>query len=105
MKLYRIRRKSDGKFFGGFLAPWAKCHRGKVHWVATGAFFKQIDTIAWHLENLTSEWNTSGRARLSMITRQITASFPERLDQYEVVVNDVTINGEEIIQATDLVKK
>lgn len=105
MRLYRIRRKIDGKFFHHLIAPWTAKYRGKSSWDNFGSLFKRIETICWHLENLSSDWDTNGCCRMSRITRRIKKRHPEKLKLYEVVVNDVTIKGEEVISAAALMKK
>lgn len=107
MKLFRIRRKSDGHFFMAF----DRYDVGVALWGPSGCFFKKIDTIAQHLEWLSCDhdlpcgdkwpWPARRKKRNVVIIKR----HPSRLKLYEVVINDVTINGEEIIPAHDLMKK
>jgi len=103
VKLYRIRRIDDGKFFAGFLAPWTERYRGTARWYAKGTFYSRIDTVVGHLESLASDWRFDSPRRYSSALRKIVKFYPERLDLYEVVINDVTLIGENIIPAADLV--
>lgn len=104
MKLYRIRRKDNGQCF----LSW-RPYSTEPYWTDTGAFFKKIDTVAKHLELLASDWfrhigslgfpSDLKRARLT-----IKRTYRKRLKLYEVVVSNVTVRGEEIIAAEDIVK-
>ena len=104
MKIYRIRRKSDGKFFTNFSYGLYPTFTGE------GAFFRKIDTIKNHLENLMwdYDWNPEriypsyGEWHLNRLVQ--TEHHPERVNNFEVVVNDITINGEEILQAVDIIE-
>lgn len=105
MKLYRIRRKSDGKYFAGWISPWNSRYRGRAHWYDKGAFYQRVDTVKAHLEALASDWDFAGGGQFKPDKRIIRKKFPARLKLYEIVVNNVTLNDQEIIQATDLVRK
>lgn len=103
MRLYRIRNKQTGKFFAYWVAPWSTRHAGKSCWNDRGTFFRTIDTCAKHIKWTCSDWHPDPSTyRAKPI---VTKYYPKRLKNYEVVVNDVTINGEEIIQAAKLLKR
>lgn len=108
MKLYRIRRKNDGKCFLGLKYPWSIEH-GHEGWSDAGAFYRDIDTIKAWLQVLCSDWKQD-RLRFKgcgqMSSRKMAEiskiAYPENLELYEVIINNVTIQGEEIISAKDL---
>lgn len=106
MKLYRIRKKETGQFFVGWIAPWHPKHKGKVNWSVTGVFFRNIDTVIKHLEMLSSDWTYPDRDwRHDGYKGIITKHYPERLDLYQVVVNDVEVLSENILEANKLLIK
>jgi hypothetical protein len=106
--LYRIRRKSDGKLFGGLAYPWHKS--GKERWTDKGTFYHEIDTISCWLKVLCGDWQEH-KDSVRWGTRWSGAKLSECLDQfdrarlelYEVVVTDIEICGTKTIQATELV--
>lgn len=117
MILYRIRNKQTGKFFVANSKYTWIAYAGQ--WATDGVFFKTIDTVKNHIENLSYDWECDNAKWRAFETKhghipwsrswsdyQMKISHhPERLSLFEVIVNDVTINGEKIIQATDLLNK
>lgn len=113
MKLYRIRRKDDG----AFLCDCCTNNPAKPRFNKSGVFWKRIDTIKKHLNDLCTDFvwvHPDGSMRghkLGMkvptwdCKSQIVGFNPAFLQFYEVVVHDVTVESEEVIQAKDLVKK
>lgn len=101
MKLYRIRRKDTGKYFtsGSYTL-----RNFKFGWTATGVFYRKIDTIKQHLEKLQYTWTMEIKHHEHGFGYHMKKlkKHPERMDILEVVINDVTINGEETISAKDL---
>ena len=104
MKLYRIRRKSDGKYFGGLIAPWSSRHKGKIHWYDKGVFYQNIDTAVKWCEVLCGKWYNPTCRRWTATTVQVTNVDRKKLKLYEIVINDVSLNNENVIQAKDIVK-
>lgn len=107
MKLYRLKNKQTGKF----LAACSLFRRPQ--WTATGVFFRKIDTIRKHAEAICRDWEIhhyteiiqDGRYRRQRWTVKEKAHHPNRMKDLIVVVNDVTFNGEEEIEATKIFKK
>ncbi len=112
MKLYRIRHKHSGKFL-------AECHTicpVAPRFNDTGVFWKRIDTIKKHLRNLCTQYiwrHPDGSIRghgVGMLKPtwdcklDVESTHSELLDLYEVVINNVTIHGEEVISAKELCK-
>lgn len=102
MKLYRIKNKQTGKYL-------AACSLfRKPQWTATGVFFRKIDTIRKHTEAICRDWEMThyvdkyGRHRWDIVEK---SHHPDRMKYLIVVVNDVTINGEEEIPANIIFKK
>lgn len=96
MLVYRIRNIKTGKFFA------SASHRRRSSWTATGTFFRKIDTIKDHLENLCHDWKLErNNYRFTWIEG---AAHPERMKDYEVVVNNFTIHGERAIPAKKFMK-
>lgn len=57
MKLYRIKRKSDGKFFTAWdIREFGPNPQAKPHFGSTGTFFKGAETIKRHLMDFCCEW-------------------------------------------------
>lgn len=104
MKLYRIREKQSGKFFNGWYAAWNPKYSGKAVFSVKGTFFQRIDTICKHLDWLCADWKADPEIRWKQ-NPIISKRHPSRLKNYEVVINDISINGEEIINANSLMKK
>lgn len=104
MKLYRIRRKDTGEFF----TTWSP-YSTEPYFNTSGAFFKKIDTIADHLRLLVSDWHRHDNslgfgALLKRGNYTVKKTYKARLNRYEVVVSNVSVNGEEIIKASDILK-
>jgi hypothetical protein len=91
MILYRIRRKSDGKFLqGGF-------PRTKGSWGPSGALFKQAKTIQKHLKELCSEFiveETNYGCYIKLVNTD-----KRKLKLFDVVETHVSVNGEKTIDA------
>jgi len=98
MKLYRLKNKTNGKYLA------ACCKYRKPQWTATGVFFRKIDTIKKHAEHICHDWKLDFDDRHRMLACA-TAHHPERMDNMMVVVNDVTINGEEEIEANEIFRE
>jgi len=97
MKLYRVRRKDNQEF----LAQFNYVFLGGS-WNKSGSFFKKIDTVRKHIRDLCSTWEWVHGTKYSYIRRIET--FKDKYSLYEIVVNDVTINGEYVIDGKDLLK-
>lgn len=112
MRLYRIRNKQTGKYF--CTGSQMKGNWCNYTWTSSGVFYRKIDTIKKHIQNLAWDnyWDKEAYDRDTAKGRKKDWNFyyhreshhPERMALLEVVINDVTINGEEIIQAADLIK-
>lgn len=109
MKLYRIRRKSDGKFFTQF---WGAPIPKNATFGPSGTFWKQIDTAVKNAKYLcateytyhgdTYPWGPNGMRKFS----NATASFDfTLLENYEIVITDVTVNNETAVPAADYFKQ
>lgn len=111
MKLYRIRNKQTGKFFGGLAYPWIKA--GHEIWNDKGAMYRDIDTIENWLRVICSDWRNPkwppytcrGHWTAKKLLKVLDDFDHKKLKKYEVVVNNVTLRGQKIIEAKDLVKK
>lgn len=113
MKLYRIRRKDNGKFFTGWVAPWSPRWHGTITWSDDGTFFKKIDTVIDHIKLMCSTWHlrtiiiggkTHHCYRNEKKNRVIDRFDKRKLKKYEIVVSNVTLRGEEVIAAEDIIK-
>lgn len=129
MLLYRLQNKETGKFHAGI-----RCYDGRISWTASGAFFRQIDTIVRHLEYLIGEhearaaagfpkWvafhhkkkkpkkslycHTTRNSKFCTQKRVVYYNkiWRSKLKKYQVVINDVTIMGERTISAEKVLKK
>ena len=105
MKVYRIRRKSDGKYFAGWVAAWNKDHAGKSSWEHHGHTYRQLSTIKRHLRMLCSVWypeyGKKGTPSYYKYTIKIIKKLPTELKKYEIIVNDITRqNADEIVNPT-----
>jgi hypothetical protein len=101
MKLYRLKDKQTGKYLS------ACCLYRKPQWTATGVFFRKIDTVRKHAEAICREWEwTEKRKHPHGIRWKIRekSHHPSRMKNLIVVVNDVTLNGEEEIAAAKIFK-
>lgn len=107
MKLYRLKNKQTGKYL-------AACSLfRKPQWTATGVFFRKIDTIKKHAEAICRDWEIEhytenlmgGKYRRQRWRVKEKSHHPSRMKNLMVVVSDVSINGEEEIEATDIFRK
>lgn len=106
MKLYRIRRKDTGEFFSGLVAPWNPRHKGKVRWYVKGQFFQRIDTVEKWVQVLAGDFDFTNPHNHCTASKVIVKNVDRRkLENFEIVINDVSLHGEEVIQAIDLVKR
>jgi len=106
MKLYRIRRKADDKFFVNWKAVWNPKWAGVAYYSDSGVFFKRIDTVTKHLKMMCCDWEFRPcKDRLYMRELIMGKFHRSRLKNYEIVISDVSINGEEVIQAKDLMRE
>jgi hypothetical protein len=101
MKLYRLKDKNTGKYLAA-----CSLYRSP-QWTASGVFFRKIDTIRKHAEAICRDWGIEQKHHAHGFTWRVkeTAHHPERMKNLIVVVNDVTLNGEEEIAATKIFKK
>ena len=98
MKVYRIRRKDTGLFWGGW--RWTQ---NEEYWYEKGTMYRSVDTIKHHLDWLcTDEEIPQNRNRCGYKHHKPENIIQERMKLYEVVINDITINGEKVIEAVDL---
>lgn len=113
MKLYRIRNKQTGRF----LCDCCTNSPAFAKFNTDGIFWRRIDTIKKHLVELCTDYtwiavdgsergHKSGMLKPIWSCKTVAGEFHrDRLKLYDVIINDVTIDGEEIIQAKDLVKQ
>ena len=117
-KIYRIRRKSDGRFFtSASSTPYSL----EGNWTNTGVFFYKAETVKRHLINLCTYRVYVGHGYDHKVSRDKPARnlkkgdhfgiWPAgtpvrqvailwgRLELYEVIVTDITINNEDKIDA------
>lgn len=94
MLLYRIQRKSDKQFFAGF--RWVK---HEEYWNDSGAFYRTPDTIRMHLLDLAGAKIKRSSMHGRGFTYEINAKKLKNLEQYRVVINDVTVKGTKKLEA------
>lgn len=104
MKLYRIRRKSDGKFFTGWVMSRPNYRNTPptpypIEWGPSGAFFKLPATIKKHLKNLCSEFEYRQSASKIYWYHHLISTNEKLLGDYEVIVSDVSVNSECVIDS------
>lgn len=99
MKLYRIRNKSTGEFLYWKINP-----RHQGHWGPSGSFWKRIDTVKKHIDHLMHDWNIKTHSAGIISIWERGQYLKEREGVFEVVVSDVTVNGEETIPAEKLIE-
>jgi len=102
MKLYRLKNKNTGKYLA------ACCLYREPQWTSTGTFYRKIDTIKKHAEAICRDWEWTAKLKHPNGVRwkiKETAHHPSRMKSLIVVVNDVTLNGEEEIEAVKIFKK
>jgi len=110
-RVFRIRRKDTGQFFAGLAYPWIDS--GHPVWNDKGAFYRDISVVIAWLRVLSCDWSSIKEPanKITCVTakkliKYIDHTFDEKmLVLYEVVVNDITINGEEVIKACDFTKE
>lgn len=96
MKVYRIRRKDTGEFWGG----WR--YGNEQYWNDKGTFYRTIDNIKHHLDWLCTDQPVPWRRnRIGWLHKKPEKIIHQRMKRYEVVINDITINGEQVIQASE----
>lgn len=105
MKLYRIKRISDGKFFTGcstrtleYLSKWESSTFGK-----TGVFYKGPEVIKKHLHNICHDWEVKSTGKMFWQYDLLTVGSPHwsRLDNYEVEIITIIDHGEKTQPAAD----
>lgn len=102
MRLYRIRRKSDGAYFTGYsFGQWSHQPTPGI-WGPSGCFFKQRRTIARHLKRLCSTYDFV-KGQSGFYYHKLLGSNPKNLDLFEVIANDVSVDNEEHYTARSFV--
>lgn len=100
MKLYRLKDKRTGKF----LASGSYLTKNFMSWTSTGTYFKRIDTMKKHINNLCSQIEIQRDEYSQRWWFKKTGFYPDLAKYYQIIVNDVTINGEHTIEAKDILK-
>lgn len=90
MNLYRIRRKDTKEF----LYSLEGIRTGECTWGPSGSFWKRPDTIWRNLEKLCSEYKETRNEKWGFPWISYENFDGSKLALYEVIVNDVTVNGE-----------
>lgn len=123
--LYRIRRKEDGLFLA-WVNKEAGGHEYKGAWQPTGSFWRTQDTIRKHLLELITyrvyiadhEMNSwpGMRPRGTPLNKKMPPQFTvfpsgtkmavagvfyQWLEHYEVVATEITVHGENVMEARD----
>jgi hypothetical protein len=98
MLLYRIQRKSDKQFFAGF--RWAQHEQ---YWNDSGAFYRTPDTIRMHLLDLAGARINRSSMHGRGFSYEITAEKLKNLEQYRVIISDVSIKGTKRLEAFNFV--
>lgn len=105
MKLYRIKRISDGKYFVSnskitleYMKRWKPNNFGSC-----GAFYKKKGTIRAHLHNLCHDWKSHRINPNYSFTEEkpIGSADWSRLDLYEVETITIIDHGEKTQSAKD----
>lgn len=121
--LYRIRRKSDGLFLS-HISQDAGGHEFKGTWQPTGSFWRTQDTIRKHLLELITyrvyiadhpmnSWHQFRPRGMPLnkvpapqftvfpcgTKKGIVGVFYQWLDHYEVVATEITVHGEDVLEA------
>lgn len=105
MKLHRIKRLSDGKFFvsgSGLFDGFLTMRSGRKFYAGPdftrgGAFFKLERTIQNHLRNLCCNWSSTYDKGWAYERELLSGPHWERLDLYEVDIL-VVLDSETIKQ-------
>jgi len=100
VKVYRIRNKQTGLFLVHQINP---NHHG--YWNDTGSFWKRIETARRHINDILHEWDIGLSKSGLYLVAENPKVIPEYIGVFEVVVNDITVNGEQIIPAEDIIKE
>ena len=84
MKLYRLKDKRTGKF----LASGSYLTKQFMSWTSTGSYFKRIDTMKRHLNNLCHDIiiKRDENSQRWWFSKQ--GFYPERASFYEVIINE-----------------
>lgn len=100
MLVYRIRRKDTGQFWCGW-----RWDQNVEYWNDKGTMYRTIDNVKNHLDWLCSDTKIPYGSKRTMGFRKVRPKVVhQRMVRYEVVINDITINGERVVQATDFQK-
>ena len=101
VKLYRLKNRHTGKYLAA-----CSLYR-KPQWTATGVFFRKIDTVKKHAEAICRDWTVQQNHHKNGFNWRVVekSHHPERTKDLIVVINDVTLNGEEEIAATKIFKE
>lgn len=116
MLIYRIRDKGTGLYI---VNPWKWTYAEGLIWNSTGQFWRRIDTVYKHLITLSTEWHWEKNGlrhypcskrwpgpHVTWDVPTVSKGFrPEWLEKYEIVIHDITVNGERIISGPDLFKE
>ena len=97
MKLYRVRNKNTGEYLYSKINP---SHEGQ--WGPSGSFWKKSDTDKKHIEHLMHGWNLKPHPAGIICCWYKGKYLKSREGVFEVVINDVTVNSEEVISAEDI---
>ena len=103
MILYRIQHRQTKKFFGGI--KWYDT--GEI-WSKLGTFFRSIDSVIDHLNNLcrVERQRMPNRGKGYRVREALyDKKRVKKLKLYRVVINDVTIMGEKRIAAEKFITK
>jgi len=105
MKLYRIKRNSDNKFFHGF--QWINKENNyndyDVYWGPSGCFWKTSRSVWENLRYICSDIVVKQHSLTRMRYSTFINFNPTRLELYDVVVNDVLVFGESSFPAHEFV--
>lgn len=99
MRLYSIRHTQTGLFF--LSHDW----RGKLHWSASPIFWKTADGIARTLRRLGSDFAPKSSGYRPARQENWENFDVARLEHIEVIITDVSINGEQSLPAATFVKQ
>ncbi len=116
MKLYRIQRKSDKKFFSGFSPYWVHnftkvVHRSEGKFSDAGVMYRTLKTLEKSLQWLCSKerWEDVKKDGYDWPSRRTIGYHaytpkwdPKLLKKFDIVITDVTVNGHTKIAAHKL---
>jgi len=108
MRLYRIKRKSDGLYLCKHRPRYHHESDYRGNWFnAHGVFWKRIDTVKATINDICSEWYAHWKQSPYNNTgcfREVRLSYhPDRADQYLIEYFDVTVNSLQQIEAKDII--